>query len=145
MDSSMGYSVLSGKIQLDRQDTTLVTSISWAVCRTLSLIRRLSLCEGVHVLDIALLPHCRARQQMISPESTGFLSCADKALRPLQLSESHGWDGAFRKWLLFVQYLCSLVSKTVQRDRSSKITFFLLDSSFMIRGRRRILTQDQHP
>lgn len=47
MVSSMGYVVLSGKIQLDRQDTTLVTPISWAVCSTLSLILMLSLCEGV--------------------------------------------------------------------------------------------------
>lgn len=81
--------------------------------------------KGLRVLDIASLAHCRTRQLMISPESTGFLSCADKALQPLQLSESHGWDGAFRKWLSFVQYLCSLVSKTVQIDRLAKITFFV--------------------
>lgn len=79
--------------------------------------------KGVHVLDMVSLAHCRACQLMISPESIGFLSCADKALQPLQLSESHGWDGAFRKWLSFVQYLCSLVGKTVQIDRSAKITF----------------------
>lgn len=60
---------------------------------------------------------------MISPESTGFLLGADKAPQPLQLSESHGWDGAFQKWLSFVQYLCSLVNKTVQIDRSAKINF----------------------
>lgn len=47
MVSSMGYVVLSGKIQLDKQDTTLVTPDSCAVCRTLSLILMLSLCEGV--------------------------------------------------------------------------------------------------
>lgn len=36
---------MSGKMQLDRQDTTLVTPISWAVCKTLSLILMLSLCS----------------------------------------------------------------------------------------------------
>lgn len=42
-------------MQLDRQDTTLVTPISWAVCRTLSLILMLFLCsEGGPCETVAL-------------------------------------------------------------------------------------------
>lgn len=80
--------------------------------------------KGVHALDIVSLVHRAANRLMISPESSGFLSCADKALRPLQLSGSHGWDGASRKWLWFVQCLCLWFSKTVQIDPSAKSVFF---------------------
>lgn len=62
MVSSMGYVVLSGKMQLERQDTTLVTPISWAVCSTLSLILMLSLCEGVRLsltCHITVKTQCR--------------------------------------------------------------------------------------
>lgn len=38
MLSSMGYVVLSGKMQVERQETTFCTPISYAECRTLSLI-----------------------------------------------------------------------------------------------------------
>lgn len=38
MVSSMGYVVLSGKMQVERQETTFCTPVSYAECRTLSLI-----------------------------------------------------------------------------------------------------------
>lgn len=38
MLSSMGYVVLSGKMQVERQETTFCTPVSYAECRTLSLI-----------------------------------------------------------------------------------------------------------
>lgn len=60
MVSSMGYVILSGKMQLDRHDTTLVTPVSWAVCSTLSLILRLSLCEGV---KLSLTGHAVKKQR----------------------------------------------------------------------------------
>jgi len=36
--SSIGYVVSSGKIQVDKQDTTFFTPASWDACSTLSLI-----------------------------------------------------------------------------------------------------------
>lgn len=70
MVSLMGYVVLSGKIQLDRQDTTLVTPISWAVCSTLSLILMLSLCEGVRQL---LTGCCSLKTMQIPPLNLWWL------------------------------------------------------------------------
>lgn len=108
MVSSMGYVVLSGKIQLDRQDTTLVTPISWAVCSTLSLILMLSLCEGglrvswqlCWIVDVLY-------GSIVSPESAGSPSCVDKVLRPLQLGGWHEWADTSRTQPWSAQHLCS--------------------------------------
>lgn len=44
MVSSMGYVVLSGKMQVDRQETTFTVPTSCAACSTLSLMYMLFLC-----------------------------------------------------------------------------------------------------
>lgn len=75
MDSLMGYSVLSGKIQLDRQDTTLVTPISWAVSRTLLLILRLSLCKGGSCLRYRVTgaPHSKSTYDLTRKYRFSFM------------------------------------------------------------------------
>lgn len=105
MVSSIGYLILSGKMQLDRQDTTLVTPISWAVCSTLSLILRLSLCGG-SVL-VRTVDHRREeRQRIVAPKNAGFPSCGDKVLQLLRPSGSHGWGGTSRTLPWFARGLC---------------------------------------